>query len=280
MKICVNIACGDTYINNWLNFDFAPHSATVKQANLLSHLPLANNLADVVYSSHFLEHIPRDLVAGLLAECYRITKPGGYLRLVLPDWEELCNTYLTLRRSGGQHGQADFLLLEMLDQCVRQVSGGELGAYYARLQAQAEQHQSLIDFVHLRTGHDLSPAANTDQGSRWSRLLKNPQKIRGKLVQWYVRLIITLLPSAFRHQNVSLTTVGEKHAWMYDFYTMEQLLIQAGFTDVKRMTASSSNISDFPFHPLDLTVNGRPDSPEYARPRKGMESMYIEAIKI
>jgi len=272
-KICVNLACGDTYLNNWLNFDFVPHSATVKQANLLSRLPLADNSADVVYSSHFLEHIPRDLVAGFLAECHRITKVGGSLRLVLPDWEELCSTYLSLRRAGGRaHEQADFLLLEMLDQCVRRVSCGELGACYTRLQAHPEQNRSLIDFIRLRTGYDLTLPINLQQSGRFSRLLKNPQKILGKLEQLYVRFILALLPSAFRHQNVSLTSVGEKHAWMYDFYTVEKLLLQVGFTDVQSMTASRSNILDFPFNPLDLAIDGQP--------RKGKESMYIEAIKI
>lgn len=266
-----NIACGDSYVESWINFDFSPHSAIVKQANLLNPLPIAENTADVVYSSHFIEHIPRDLVAGFLVECQRIIKVGGCLRLVLPDWEELCSTYLCLRRTGWQQEQADFLMLEMLDQCVRRVSGGELGAYYARLKARPEQSQALIDFVRMRTGHDLTSPINTTQGGRFSRLLKNPQKIWCKLEQLYVRLILALLPSAFRDQNISLTTVGEKHAWMYDFYTMRQLLIQAGFTDVQRMTASSSNIPDFPFYPLDLTPDGRQ--------RKGMESMYIEAIK-
>jgi SAM-dependent methyltransferase len=271
-KTCVNIACGDDYLNNWLNFDFAPHSATVKQANLLSRLPLADNSADVVYSSHFLEHIPRDLVAGFLAECHRIIKVGGRLRLVLPDWEELCNTYLTLRRAGGgQHEQADFLLLEMLDQCVRRVSGGDLGTYYASLQAQPEQQQTMIDFVKQRTGHDLSSVNSKQAESRWTRLLKNPQKIRGKLEQWYCRAFLALLPSVFRQQNVSLASVGENHAWMYDFYTIERLLHQAGFVDVQRMSATRSSIPDFPYQSLDVTPDGQP--------RKGAESMYVEAVK-
>lgn len=270
-KTCVNIACGDSYVESWLNFDFAPHSAIVKHANLLGRLPITDNIADVVYSSHFLEHIPRDLVAGFLSECHRITKVGGCLRLVLPDWEELCSTYLSLRRTGLHNDQADFLMIEMLDQCVRRVSGGELGACYARLKTQPELHQALIDFVHRRTGHNLKSLADDAYASRWSQFLRNPKKMRGKFEQWYTHLILALLPSAFRQQNVSLAAVGEKHAWMYDFYSLRQLLIQAGFADVQRMSASSSTIVDFPFRQLDLAAGGHP--------RKGAESMYIEAIK-
>lgn len=270
-KTNINIACGDSYVKSWLNYDFSPHSAIVKQANLLDRLPIAENMADVIYSSHFVEHIPRDLVHGFLAECHRITKVGGRLRLVLPDWEELCSTYLTIRRAENQHEQADFLLLEMLDQCVRRVSGGELAAYYASLQSHPKQQQSLIDFVQLRTGHNFDSVDITIQKNIFSRLLENPQKIWISLRQCYIHLILALLPSAFRQQNVSLASMGEKHAWMYDFYSIKQLLIQVGFTDVQRMSAYTSNITDFPFYPLDLTKKGHP--------RKGLESMYIEAIK-
>ncbi|MGZ5191826.1 MAG: class I SAM-dependent methyltransferase, partial [Flavisolibacter sp.] len=62
---------------------------------MLECLPVPDSTATVVYSSHFLEHIPRDQVTSFLAECYRIIKSGGRLRLVLPDWEILCSVYLT-----------------------------------------------------------------------------------------------------------------------------------------------------------------------------------------
>jgi predicted SAM-dependent methyltransferase len=63
-QIKVNIACGDSFVEEWLNFDYAPYSRVVKKANLLSKLPVANEKASVVYSSHFLEHVPKELAAG------------------------------------------------------------------------------------------------------------------------------------------------------------------------------------------------------------------------
>lgn len=272
MSMLVNIGCGDVYVEGWKNYDYMPHSSHVSQADLLGRLPLSDAQADVVYSSHFIEHIPCELVSGFISECFRITKSGGVLRLVLPDWEELCDTYLSLRRSGGeQHEKADFLMLEMLDQCVRRVSGGELAAYYARLNSEPSEQREMIEFVRQRTGYDLHAPVRTLPGNRWSRLIKNPKKIINKLEQFYIKGIVSLLPSTFRQQNVSLTGVGEKHAWMYDFHTIECLLLQAGFKDVRRMSATTSAISDFPFEPLDVNANGLP--------RKGAESMYLEAIK-
>lgn len=79
-----------------------------------------------------------------------------------------------------------------------------------------------------------------------------------------------LFPSAFRDQNVSFVSVSERHTWLYYFYSIEKLLKWVGLSDVKKMSASTSDIPDFPFAELDVLPNGRL--------RKGMESMYVEAV--
>ena len=61
MKYCfINLACGQVFIDdsNWINFDYVNSSESVKKANLLKRLPIKQEIADLVYSSHFLEHIP------------------------------------------------------------------------------------------------------------------------------------------------------------------------------------------------------------------------------
>lgn len=267
----VNIACGDIYIDEWQNFDFANNSSDVKKANLLSVLPLKDDCAELVYSSHFIEHIPYHSIGSFLNECYRITKPGGYIRLVLPDFEEICETYLSLRKLGGTgHEKADFLMLEMLDQCVRKQQGGRLGEYLSSLAKNSEQKKEMVEFVKKRTGHIVAgkPQKNLKKNDD---ILHLSSKIKRKILKLYIAFIIALLPSTFRQQNVSLTDIGENHAWMYDFYSLERLLIQAGFQEVSKMTASTSNIKDFPFTSLDTYEDGHA--------RKGSQSMYIEAYK-
>ena len=80
-----------------------------------------------------------------------------------------------------------------------------------------------------------------------------------------------LLPAAFRAQNISLAAVGERHHWLWDLEQLRHVLENVGFVDVQRCQASTSRFADFPFHVLDLDADGRP--------RKGAESMYIEARK-
>ena len=44
-----------------------------------------NETVDKIYSSHLLEHLPRDKGIIFLKECYRILKFDGVMRLVVPD---------------------------------------------------------------------------------------------------------------------------------------------------------------------------------------------------
>lgn len=263
----INLACGNVYVDGarWLNLDYVSTSPAVKHANLLGRLPIGNASADLVYSSHFLEHIPSEHVASFLLECRRILKPGGVLRLVVPDLENLCRTYLH-HRDQGEHDKADFVVLELLDQCVRRKSGGELGRYYQILKAEPESSASSIVFVRERNGEDLMQPP---------RLRRRPSVILRRLPalaeRLWIRAVIQLLPSAFREQNVSLATVGERHHWLYDAHSLQQLLSASGFEAIERCTASTSRYPEFPFHPLDLAVD--------CQPRKGAESLFIEAQK-
>lgn len=269
--VMVNIACGNSYVDGWVNLDYVPLSPAVIQANLLGRLPLADAEADVVYSSHFLEHIPRKRMAGFLAECFRVLKPGGLIRLVLPDLDELCREYLR-QRDVGVHEKADFVVLEMLDQCVRTESGGELGAFYESLTHGGAS--DMMDYVTIRTGEDLASVECGTRVSVWRRvlgLLRQPARLWGRLERIYCRTLASLLPSAFLEQNVSFAGVGERHAWIYDFHTLSNLLKHAGFVSIQKLNFDQSEIEEFPFYRLDVTTAGRP--------RKGLSSMYVEARK-
>jgi SAM-dependent methyltransferase len=275
----VHLGCGPVFVDSpdWINLDFAAASPAVKQANLLGRLPLHSGKARLIYTSHFLEHIPRPKVDAFLRECLRVLRPDGVLRLVLPDLEEMSRSYLTLRDTD-EHEKADFLVLEMIDQCVRREPGGELGDFYRRLRDSHAQQADLIAFVRDRTGEDLSEkvsraevsanGALADLRPLFERLFRGLQP---RLRRAWLRLLLSALPSAFRAQNVSLAGVGERHHWLWDFHQLQQALLAAGFAAVERREANTSGITDFPFQPLDLDAEGRP--------RKGVGSMFVEARK-
>jgi len=267
----VNLACGGVYVadNGWVNLDYASFSRDVCQANLLGRLPLPDDSVELVYSSHFLEHIPRDMVTHFLGECLRILHPGGVLRLAVPDLENICRTYLG-HRERGEHSQADFAVIELLDQCVRRDPGGELSRYFQALKLNPLVQSEQISFVKERIGqegmNDSSPLI-TRKGSLASMLRRAPA-VAEKL---WILFVLRMLPKAFRDQNVSLASIGERHHWLYDAYQLQLLLVAAGFESIELCTATSSRFIGFPFHPLDLDADGRP--------RKGVETLFIEAQK-
>lgn len=270
----VNIACGTMYINSreWCNLDYDPASSTIHKADLLKSLPLRENAAEVVYSSHFVEHIPRPLVKPFLSECYRILQPGGMIRLVLPDFEEMARTYLTLR-STGDHVKADFLITEIIDQCVRRQPGGELGRLWRAIQEDPMTDVQFRVFIQERMGAGLKPdKVIISTQTYWVKLLSSLcRRMRHMVQQCWIRTVLAATPSAFRLQNVSFAGIGELHHWLWDFYQIRQELEAAGFIQVERSSANTSIIPDFPCYPLDINSDG------YAR--KGAESMFIEARK-
>jgi hypothetical protein len=152
----INLACGDVFVSGdgWINLDYASSDASVMRADLLGRLPVADDQAALVYSSHFLEHIPRDQVEDFLLECFRILSPDGVLRLVLPDLDNMCRTYLA-HRDAGEHDKANFLVLEMIDQCVRRESGGELGRYYQQVKSELPASEETVALIRERTGENL-----------------------------------------------------------------------------------------------------------------------------
>jgi len=90
----LHIGCGEKYIPGFIHIDIRkfPHVDYVSSADKLDMFD--DNSVDLIYSCHLLEHFRRDQVEGILKEWYRVLKPGGILRLAVPDFEKLVEVYL------------------------------------------------------------------------------------------------------------------------------------------------------------------------------------------
>ena len=271
----INLGCGPIFIDSsqWINLDFAPSNKVIHKANLLGTLPLKENSATVVYSSHFFEHIPRSCIQDFLKECFRILKPNGVLRFVLPDLENMVRTYLE-HRENGNHVKADFVVVEIIDQCVRSKPGGELGQLFEMLREKSTlENKEMINFIRERIGENLNELSNSyvTKNKIIQKIYKIPKALMSRLQRVWISLWLLGLPSAFRKQNISLTQIGERHQWLWDFNQLRTELKAAGFNGVVKRTANTSTVHDFPFYPLDLDTDGLP--------RKGNQSMFVEAYK-
>jgi SAM-dependent methyltransferase len=90
--------------------------------NLSRGIPFPDETFDVVYHSHLLEHIDREGAPGFLQECLRVLKPGGLIRIVVPDLEFLTRRYLGILDRNPDRAQWEeyaFAVNEIFDQMVR-----------------------------------------------------------------------------------------------------------------------------------------------------------------
>lgn len=264
----LNLACGDFYITNnyWVNLDWYPHSKNVTRANLLEKFGFRDGTFDAIYTSHFIEHISRDTIDFVLRECYRVLKPGGIIRIVVPDLENIVREYIR-NLENNELAKAEFNTIELLDQCVRTRSGGQLASFRSR----GDLSQELREYISERTGYIYKIPTST-LGTRHKTSRLKITKVTRVRVQWvYCKILTKLMPKWFVLNHINFTNTGELHKWVYSEYSLSQHLLRAGFEQVIRVSSSDSQIIGFPYSPLDLDEN--------RNIRKGAESMYIEAFK-
>jgi predicted SAM-dependent methyltransferase len=79
----LNLGGGIMVFDRWLTADMEPRADVFMDVSKL--LPLPDACIDVVFSEEVIEHIPKERGVAMLGECFRILKPGGWLRLTTPS---------------------------------------------------------------------------------------------------------------------------------------------------------------------------------------------------
>ena len=125
MSIRVNIGCGRTPTEGWLNFDNSPAIKLAKSpfkyklakaigllnegqienikwnmenniqfADATKSIPLQTSSVDCIYTSHMVEHLSQKGVRSFLKEVKRVLKVGGVVRIAVPDLRIAVDDYL------------------------------------------------------------------------------------------------------------------------------------------------------------------------------------------
>jgi predicted SAM-dependent methyltransferase len=271
----LNVGCGLTFNPEWINIDIVSSSPHVKACDLRRGIPYADAYFDVCYHSHVLEHLTQDQAQNLLAECWRVLKPQGILRVVVPNLEDIARTYLQALEQV-EAGQVDaipnydWMMLELYDQAVRNTPEGEMGTYLKNPKLPNPE------FVLSRIGDEAAHTwelATLPQPSLWSKLQSKSlpwlwQKCRTMLAEHIVALVAGK-PSAQAFTAGVFRDSGEIHQWMYDRFSLRRLLEQSGFVEVRMCRADQSQIENFSESGLDM-VEGRVRKPD---------SLYMEGKK-
>jgi predicted SAM-dependent methyltransferase len=89
----LNIGCGPKYVEGMLNIDGNIFQKKDLWLDVTLGLPFPDKSVSGVYASHILEHFDAYHAQRLLSEFYRILKPGGAVRLIVPSLEYAIRAY-------------------------------------------------------------------------------------------------------------------------------------------------------------------------------------------
>jgi SAM-dependent methyltransferase len=133
----VQYGCGLSCPDGWINFDASPRlrferlpivcqfldtfdrglfPKEVRYGDIVSGLPVPDGCAKAVYCSHVLEHIDRESVVKALKNTYRILRPGGTFRLVVPDLAWRAEHFLSAHLRSEPNAADEFMRLSHLGQ--------------------------------------------------------------------------------------------------------------------------------------------------------------------
>jgi predicted SAM-dependent methyltransferase len=93
----VHLGCGPKYLPGFVNVDGNLFRRVDRWLDLRNGLPFRSGSVASVYASHVFEHFYADELERLFAECRRVLRSGGGLRLVVPDMEAAARAYVEAR---------------------------------------------------------------------------------------------------------------------------------------------------------------------------------------
>lgn len=101
MRTQIQLGCGPNVRAGWLNVDYRPSGPLgydpvqgFLNLDLRAGLPLPDASAELIFSSHFFEHLRHEHAVGLMRECRRVLKPGGVARFQMPDYDKAFKAYV------------------------------------------------------------------------------------------------------------------------------------------------------------------------------------------
>ncbi len=257
----LNLACGSKVspVGDWTNVDFQSPVKGVIEMNILRGLGFSDATFDAVYSAQFIEHLTLEEGEKMLRDVARVMKPGGVIRLVTPDLEELSRAYLALLdqlKAGSEteaNGRYDWIRMETFDQIVRDQSGGDTPAFLATCDETTRRY--IIDRIGHTATTFFTPPEAQQQRLTLGLLLSKIDRVPRRLWKMVADLFATETVRIGRFRRS-----GEVHRYMHDIYSMTRLLQRAGFHSIERVDAHRSAIPDWGRYELDI-VGGVVDGP-------------------
>ena len=142
--IKLHLGCGPRHIDGFVHVDARPFGHVDHMQAIEALDCFADGSVDLIYASHVLEHFGRHVYMSVLREWFRVLRPGGVLRLSVPDFAKTVQVYLLEQNAkkgmaphwgalvGGQRDPLDFHNT-VFDQVTLDTSLREVGFADVRL---------------------------------------------------------------------------------------------------------------------------------------------------
>lgn len=278
----LNVGCGNRFHSDWVNIDVVAQGKDVIEYNILKGLPFEDAAFEVVYHSHVIEHLPKQMAQPFIRECHRVLKKGGIIRIAFPDLEVIARNYLqTLEEVATQpdaltHSRYNWMQLELMDQMVRNHSGGDM-KLFLQDPVQLADKAFIISRGGEEVQHIMQAATVPKSGlsAKFSKFLALSTRSKWRLLVDALADVVygkIILWGKYRqaYQTGRFRNGGEVHQWMYDRYSISAMLQASGFSAITVKDAFSSEVKDWNTFGLDA-IDGKVLKPD---------SMFVEAIKL
>jgi predicted SAM-dependent methyltransferase len=117
----LHLGCGPNRFPGWSNIDVEAAYEPDVLHDLSHGIPAADGSCDLVYSEHVFEHFPLETGMMLMRESLRALRPGGVLRIAMPDLAHVVHKYSTSWRD---QAWLDTPGLEHVDSACRMLNVG------------------------------------------------------------------------------------------------------------------------------------------------------------
>lgn len=270
---------GERFLPEWTNVMFV---ATPKRKTEGVHyldlskgsLAFSDDTFDAANACHVLEHLTPEEGEALVAEVFRILRPGSVFRVSVPDLETICRGYLSQLTEVRENPTIQCVrryrwnVMEIFEQAVREETGGMMLDALRR----GEYDRDYLDQVYSDVYHpffekekekekEREPAA-TEPRQGEARMSLSPRAIYRTLRKHYRR------HRNWGRQHPSVTK--ERTRWMYDRVSLSLLMRRIGFARVQEKDFKASDIPHWDRYDLDRSnFSDRAIDP----------SVYVEGMK-
>ena len=108
----LHIGGGGFWMSGWVHLDkawaIAPDGIEFIQLDVRQGLPYQDGAVDLIYASHFLDHLDAESVVPFLGQCHRVLRLGGVARFAVMDVEKLVKAYQEQRMGSFDYCQPAF----------------------------------------------------------------------------------------------------------------------------------------------------------------------------